>query len=377
MRVRTSSSTYFAQVVSALSIPDPAARLEREVRKHLPTLREVGRDKLGTLIELVPDLRTDLSGHDLDEVWRVLDAVRRGETPEPPPLRDSEFRRLVAAPWEKDGEGPDEDERAAGFFARRMKPGPNAPLPRGVERVVLVKQLREVRAQLGFTRLAPIEANLDGEADLTVRTAALGWLTNWLPAVEDRGEGLWINLDPDAVAAWEQRPAVVERAADLAAGWKRELAERQRDLEFFGARYYMLHSLAHLLIQAISLECGYGASSIRERIYAVPPQAAILLATTTPGSEGTLGGLVEQGRHLGEHLRSALELGRLCSNDPVCASHSPADDHAERYLEGAACHGCLYLAEVSCERMNRMLDRALVVNVIDQPRELAFFAGRP
>jgi hypothetical protein len=140
----------------------------------------------------------------------------------------------------------------------------------------------------------------------------------------------------------------------------------------------MLHALSHLLIQAISLECGYGASSLRERIYCSMPgatssMAAILLTTTTPGSEGTLGGLVAQGRRIADHLARALELGRLCSNDPVCATHSPERDQAERHLEGAACHGCLYLAEVSCERMNRMLDRALVVPVIDQPTELAFF----
>jgi hypothetical protein len=47
------------------------------------------------------------------------------------------------------------------------------------------------------------------------------------------------------------------------------------------------------------------------------------------------------------------------------------------HLEDAACHGCLYLAEVSCERMNRMLDRALVVPIIDQPSELAFFGDVP
>ena len=68
-----------------------------------------------------------------------------------------------------------------------------------------------------------------------------------------------------------------------------------------GIRYYLLHSLSHLLITAISLECGYAASSIRERIYCAPtndplvPMAAILLSTGSPGTEGTLGGLVEQG----------------------------------------------------------------------------------
>jgi hypothetical protein len=90
-----------------------------------------------------------------------------------------------------------------------------------------------------------------------------------------------------------------------------------------------------------------------------------------------LGGLVEQGRELREHLRLAFDMGALCSNDPVCAGHSPEKDPSERYLEGAACHGCLFMAECSCERFNRYLDRALVVPTIGHDPELAFFSERP
>lgn len=105
--------------------------------------------------------------------------------------------------------------------------------------------------------------------------------------------------------------------------------------------------------------------------------AGILISTGAPGSEGTLGGLVEQGRRLATHLRRAYDLGVLCSNDPVCGTHSPAEDPGERYLEGAACHGCLFIAECSCERFNRYLDRALVVPTIGHPAELAFLGSRP
>jgi len=67
------------------------------------------------------------------------------------------------------------------------------------------------------------------------------------------------------------------------------------------------------------------------------------------------------GRKIEQHLRNALELGRLCSNDPVCAQHSPQNTHEDRYLMGAACHGCVLIAETSCERFNQYLDRSLVV----------------
>src|SRR5260370_33704844 len=118
-------------------------------------------------------------------------------------------------------------------------------------------------------------------------------------------------------------------------------------------------SLSRLLMSAIRLACGYAASAIRERIYCGPSardaraMAAILLSTGPTGTEGTLGGLVEQGRQLRSHLQQAFDLGRLCSNDPVCATHSAENDHAERLLERAASHGCLFVAECTCERCYR------------------------
>jgi len=128
--------------------------------------------------------------------------------------------------------------------------------------------------------------------------------------------------------------------------------------------YVMLHSLSHLLISAVSLECGYSASAIRERIYAGKSGYGILLYTGSSGSEGTLGGLIEIGKQIDRYLKTALEMGQLCSNDPVCSQHEAEDSQEERFLHGAACHGCLLIAETSCERRNEFLDRALVVRTV-------------
>ena len=99
----------------------------------------------------------------------------------------------------------------------------------------------------------------------------------------------------------------------------------------------------------------------------------VLLYTGTPDAEGTLGGLVQVGRRIARHLDTALELGRLCSNDPVCAQHKPDQAHEGRIMHGAACHGCLLIAEPSCERRNELLDRSLVVPTVDLA-DAAFFA---
>ena len=60
--------------------------------------------------------------------------------------------------------------------------------------------------------------------------------------------------------------------------------------------------------------------------------------------------MIEAGRQIDRHLRAVRELGRLCSNDPVCAQHDPQNSHECRFLHGTACHGCLLIAETSCEQ---------------------------
>jgi hypothetical protein len=186
-------------------------------------------------------------------------------------------------------------------------------------------------------------------------------------AIAHKGEGVFIALARDKVEAWLARPAVQKRGEQLARSfqqWRDRRGIRGDIPQFPGLPYVMLHSLSHLLITALSLDCGYAASAIRERIYAYETGYGILLHTGSAGSEGTLGGLVAVGHQIERHLDRALALGRLCSNDPVCAQHQPTDSREDRFLHGAACHGCLLIAETSCERRNELLDRALVVDTV-------------
>ena len=128
---------------------------------------------------------------------------------------------------------------------------------------------------------------------------------------------------------------------------------------------------------SISLDCGYPASSLRERVYAGDGGYGILIYTGSSDSEGTLGGLIETGRRFADHLRRALKDGLLCSNDPVCAEHAPDSALEGRPLQGAACHGCLLIAETSCEQRNDFLDRALVVPTVSNKNAAFFDPGVP
>jgi MrfA Zn-binding domain len=243
-----------------------------------------------------------------------------------------------------------------------------------VAHVVQLHRLREVLALVGFTRFEAITPDILGEYADEVQRADLALDPAWYPAVENRGEGLFVELRNDAVLEWLERDAVKERLDELGGGFARWANERKIERKFPGGSYVLLHTLAHLLLQSVAMSRGYPASSIRERIYADwhGKRFGLMLYTASSDAEGTLGGLVSQARHIGSHLSVALRSGGLCSNDPVCAQHSPADAMEGRWLRGAACHGCALVAETSCEMRNDLLDRALVVPTLAVP-DAAFF----
>jgi hypothetical protein len=363
--VRHASNAYFPQVMSVISLPDRNESLEKAVNQvwehdlqFVDTLEELKKDRARK-----PPVKAALERFTDEEVFQEI-AVRRGSGDEAPAktVKHAEFEVLTATKEEVGQDTPDGD-----FLARALpKSTWDQPWMSSVERVVLVHRLREVVAQLGFTRFEAITPDVEGELQMGVMSASLAREQSWLPAVENRGEGIFLQIRKQSIDEWLARPEVQEHGKRLEAGFQRWKDQHQQSRwNFPGLPYYLMHSVSHLLLTAVALECGYPASSIRERVYALDAGFGILLYTGTPDAEGTLGGLIETGRQIDRHLRAALELGRLCSNDPVCAQHEPQNPHECRFLHGAACHGCLLIAERSCEQQNDFLDRALVVPTVE------------
>lgn len=368
--IRNASHAYFPQLMSVISLPDRNETVKQAVDAVWQFLEEV--EDLETLQyeRRKAKVKAALENVSDEEVMAEIRARRSGEESHKS-VKHAELENLVASREELGHDTPD-----GVFFARTLpKAQWDRPWMTAVERVVLVHRLREVVASAGFTRFEATTADAEGELEIGVRRAALARETTWLPAVENKGEGVFLQFRRDVVNDWASRAAVQRRGRELMTGFDTWLAEHEGShRQFPGVQYIMLHSLAHLLLTAISLECGYPASSLRERIYALPTVGyGILLYTATSDAEGTLGGLVEVGRRIHEHLQAAMELGKLCSNDPVCAQHQPPNLHERRFLQGAACHGCLLIAETSCEQFNDFLDRALVVPTVDN-LEAEFFS---
>jgi hypothetical protein len=369
--IRTASNAYFPQVVSVLSLPDRGTAVEIAVSKLWDDLQIVESASDIAFLKKKPKIMAGLALFSDEEVLDAIHEAKDGKA-EDKPVKQVELDALLASP---EGFG-DDVPIDPNFLARRLPESSwrHSPSSKDIESVIQVHRLREVLALVGFTRFEAVTPDINGEYETDVERAQIAIEPTWFPAVENRGEGLFVQLSAQAVNSWQMRPAVSQRLIALARGHKRWGENRKSKRPFPGGPYVLLHTLSHLLIQSLSMRCGYPASSIRERVYAdtEAQHFGILLYTGSPDAEGTLGGLVQEARHIEDHLLQALRMSALCSNDPVCAYHLPGESLESRWLHGAACHGCALVAETSCEMRNDYLDRALVVPILGFP-DAAFF----
>ena len=373
--IRTASNAYFPQVVTVLSLPDRGSGVETAVQELWDLLQAVDSVESLAVFKRLPKVTEKLAPHSDGEVLGAIRAAKDGKTEEKP-VKQVELDALLAAPKGFGDDVPVDQN----FHARRLPDHAWRHTRRsdGIEAVIQLHRLREVLALVGFTRFEAVTPDINGEYETDVERAQIAVEPSWFPAVENRGEGMFVQLRAAAVMSWLARPPVKDRLNALASGHQHWTNDHKSQRLFPGGPYILLHTLSHLLIQSLAMRCGYPASSIRERIYAdvVAQRFGILLYTGSPDAEGTLGGLVQQARHLEDHLVQALRMSALCSNDPVCAQHVPGKSLESRWLHGAACHGCALVAETSCEMRNDYLDRALVVPVLGVA-DAAFFQAVP
>lgn len=243
------------------------------------------------------------------------------------------------------------------------------------DRVILVDRLRETRAMVGFERIVPeTPTQIDQRKRLLWAGPNPG---DWLPAALVYGEGLFLSLREDSVHAWESKIDVAARGERLQHLFDSAAAHRGLQSRDLPARTALVHTLAHLLINQLTYECGYGSASLRERLYlsrGPRPMAGVLIYTAAGDSEGTMGGLVRMGRpeNLTRVLARALADATWCSADPVCMEVGSVHGQGPDSCNLAACHNCALVPETACEQFNRFLDRGVVVGTIDKPR-LGFF----
>ncbi len=324
-----------------------------------------------------PSMILELTEEEIDVLIALHKAPPESEEEQEKRREDWEPTDLLVPEWRYlQNEPPCEHSRheASGLTLSPREVAPEL-LDLGVSRILAVDSLRKVNALLGFTRIDDLDRV--NNRDRLVRLTRNG-KPEWVPATEDRGEGVFLQLDEGRVAAWEQRvmQSVLWRKHREAflRNYENRLSETARHMPFPlermpKPRYWLVHALAHALIRRMAASAGYGIPSLSERIYAWDSNeekkrssaAGLLIMTTASDSDGTLGGLVALSKpeRLSEMMLGALRDALRCSSDPVCAQRVPEDP--EDFLHGAACHCCTMISETSCERANRFLDRRLLV----------------
>lgn len=366
---RGASNLYFPVIVSALSIPPWSDRLQEALGVHWDAIVNTLPEDRATYIRILArgDLKPVLEELQLtperlaEEIERRLAAQEQINTDN---LRLEEYRQFTGG---VPSQGLDRE------FEIRPQTVPIGLNP-WFSRLVKVTRLREVRALTGFTRIQPPGDNEESHAPLS------GTPLDWLPAIEVRGEGVFLEFSETALSAWEKIPDVVARADVLQARWKREWSERygkdSKPGRFVTPRFLLIHTFAHALMRQLTLDCGYSSTALRERLYVetgTTPMAGVLVYTATTDDDGTLGGLQREGdpSRIERTIRAAIGAQIWCSSDPLCIEGMLTGEDG---LSLAACHSCVLSPETSCEEFNRFLDRAMLVGV---PSDAAtgFFAG--
>ncbi|WP_329033210.1 DUF1998 domain-containing protein [Streptomyces sp. NBC_01725] len=372
---RGSSSVWFPVMYSALSIPPWSQGIARLVAPYYDIFKEEDSTSIKTYVRM-QKLLLHHPNYTEDDVAAEVERRRAAEAATVEPADGTEATKRAGDYRRELYEGeyrslskphPEVAEEEQEFVCEP----PTTPIDalrssQGLAQVMLVKRLREVRALQSFRRVEE-----PSPADSLQREAAISLAKpSWLPAFEVSGEGVFVRLAPERLRIWEEQPEQVARAGRIRKNHEKLLSARASDSDKpvppspATPRFLLLHALAHILINEWSLDGGYPAASLRERLYSEEDMAGVLIYTATSDSAGSLGGVVAQGEpdRLQASLRSALHRASWCSNDPLCmeSEASGADS-----LNMAACHTCLLLPETSCENNNILLDRAALVGTPD------------
>ena len=378
--VRGATNAYFPQVANVISMPIGADPIGDIIKANLASLSALANvDQLIGVLSFSPALSGALGKFDPHLLFSRIQEMKNTANPETPTSSSpkiAEFDILASGKQTIGTNSIDSRLHATTLQEHEWKTGDS--LERLLSRVVAVKRLTEVTCLYGFTRLEPAPVASDGSLEevlLAVEGASLGD-ADWLPAIEQNGEGIFLQFDAAIVEKIVQSEFNRSRITALREAYQDWAGKFKNSPTFPGEAYTFLHSLSHGLMSEIALQCGYPATSIKERVYALPLDTAqntigrlgILIYTSASGSQGSLGGLVAMAPKIVGLLGSAIEKMQVCSNDPICSESAPQAHFDGSLVNGAACNACVLVPETSCEMRNMLLDRLMLSDLSDRLR---------
>lgn len=343
---RSSTSVYFPITLTSILIPPWSKEINNEIERNWEVI-EIAKEPFLKLFSKKYDITEE-------EVERQIELVKNEKEGEELTFEDliqDEYRAL---------KNKNNDEN----FVTDAEPVPEF-MKKYIKQIVLVKKLTETIVQVGFKRVNP-EYELNEEKTYTRLSGKIG--QNWLPGVVQKGEGIFIEWNEEAIKQWEENPKIQERYKKIIERKEEGYIKSLR--KSCTPRTILLHTISHSLIRELTFACGYSTTSLKERIYSsyegenAIPMAGTLIYTSSGDSDGSLGGLVRQGKtkNMEQILKKAIESVAWCSSDPLC---SQTEGSGYKNLNLAACHACLLLPETSCELRNVLLDRASIRGTLE------------
>ncbi len=223
--------------------------------------------------------------------------------------------------------------------------------------LISIRSLAMSQVLCSYARSSPIGVGKIFESGRSQHVSSQEFHTEYLPGIEMYGEGFLIVINKLKLLRWygsiKDDPDFIETMCKI----KADLFSYNPMGEAYGTDvdvycYCVLHTLSHMIIKQLEYVGGYSASSLSERIYFNGEDKVGFMIYTVAGSEGSYGGIVTAVENMTIHglFKKAIEVGKVCSNDPVCMSDS------------AACFSCTLLPEITCEAFNKVLNRAMIID---------------
>jgi transcriptional regulator with XRE-family HTH domain len=377
--LRGASNLYFAQIASSIYIPiseDTALQKLENILQTPPVSTllsilhdvDVSTDKqLQAIRKSHPQLIFEFSD---SEIRRALEMLAERKNPETQDLgasndEQTEFRRTEYSVLGTERNDEFLEIREANIKSYKYN------MAEYFSKIMFVSRMRETRVLSGFTRVFANNTQ-SREQRQTLLWREMPAFERWLPAYTVFGEGLFFEFSKKRLQEWEVKKEIIERMRPLVERnvemeKKRRLQNRKID-----ARFVLIHTFSHLLMNRLTFECGYSSAALRERLYVSTnpkfPMSGVLIYTADGDSEGTLGGLVRMGRpeNLEPVFMKAIESAKWCSADPVCMELGNSSGQGPDSCNLAACHNCALVPETACEEFNHFLDRGVVVGDFEE-----------
>jgi hypothetical protein len=248
---RSATNTYFTQTVTVISLTKTNNKLRQTIAENKTMMDSIrALPNFVDVLRAIPQMKDAFKDFSNDEILKALNDGPDGANPnEDPRIAEFDMMATGAAAIGSDSAGSFFYAETLALAALELQ----SPWDAFLKNVVKVHRLREVTCLYGFTRLEPPPTSGEDELDeiqLAVNGASLARNVEWLPAIEQFGEGIFLLVAPEFLKKWLETKEIIAKAMTLRDRERRDAERFNRPPKHRGAGYWALHSLSHAFMRS-------------------------------------------------------------------------------------------------------------------------------